>query len=58
MKSDEFLVDVKPIRAALKKAGKKLRAIAQQEATKKPQARRQEKLLKKCFDDLGNFEWE
>ena len=56
--SEEFLVDVKPIREALKKAGRKLRSIAQQEAAKKPQARRQEKILKKCFDDLGNFEWE
>jgi hypothetical protein len=54
---DEFIVSVAPIKAQIQAVKKKLLRIEPKDSATKRQVSQELKILKKCWDDLGNLEF-
>jgi hypothetical protein len=55
--SDEFIVSVAPIKAQIQVVKKKLEQLAAKDSSKQRQVNQELRILKKCWDDLGNLEF-
>jgi hypothetical protein len=54
---DEFIVSVAPIKAQIQVVKKKLEQLAAKDSSKQKQVSQELRILKKCWDDLGNLEF-
>ena len=54
---DEFIVSVAPIKAQIQVVKKKLERLAAKDSSKQREVNQELRILKKCWDDLGNLEF-
>jgi hypothetical protein len=54
---NEFIVSVAPIKAQIQVVKNKLIRLEEKDPSKKKLVERELRILKKCWDDLGNLEF-